>query len=217
MQDRIAAAAERAGRRPEEITLVAVTKLQPAASVQAVLDAGIRDVGENYVAEAGEKFPRVNWPDGVTRHLIGHLQGNKAARALELFDFVQSVDSVKLARRLDSKAADRAIVLPVLLEVRLCDEPEKTGINPEDLPGAIEEVLALRNLSLRGLMGMAPFTDDKKAVRAAFRTLQNHFLTLHNDNRTTLSMGMTSDFEIAVEEGSTMVRVGTALFGRRPA
>jgi pyridoxal phosphate enzyme (YggS family) len=215
IRERIGAAAERAGRSAEDVTLVAVAKRQPAASVQAALDAGIRDIAENYVPEALAKFPAVEWPAGTTRHLIGHLQGNKAAAAVELFDMVQSVDSMKLARRLDAKAAERAIILPVLLEVRNSDEPEKTGFNPEALGEAVAAVRELRHLRLRGLMGMAPFTDEKSKIRAAFIALQKHFLTLDNDSRGALSMGMSGDFEIAIEEGSTMVRIGTALFGAR--
>lgn len=215
VRERIAAAAIRAGRRPDEITLVAVTKKQPPEAIQAVLAAGVMDIGENYVAEAEEKFTAVEWPEGATRHLIGHLQGNKAARAVELFDVVQSVDSLKLARRLDRMAAERAIILPVLLEAKLSEEPEKTGFDPRDLPGAMGAVAGLPNLSVQGLMGMAPFTDDETNIRAAFKALQKHFLTLDNSSRRTLSMGMTGDFEIAIEEGSTMVRIGTALFGRR--
>jgi pyridoxal phosphate enzyme (YggS family) len=217
VRERIAEAARRAGRKPEEITLVAVTKKQPPEAIQAALAAGVTDIGENYVPEAEAKFPAVDWPEGVIRHLIGHLQGNKAARAVDLFDEVQSVDSLRLMRRLDRMAAERAIILPVLLEVRLSDEPEKTGFDPDAVPEAVEAVMALPSLALRGLMGMAPFTDEKSKVRAAFKALQKHFLTLDNDNRRTLSMGMTGDFEIAIEEGSTMVRIGTALFGTRRA
>jgi pyridoxal phosphate enzyme (YggS family) len=217
IRDRIAAAAERSGRRGADITLVAVTKLQPVAAIQAVLDAGARHVGENYVPEAEGKFPQVAWPDGVTRHFIGHLQGNKAARAIEAFDVVQSVDSLKLARRLNQVAGERGVVLPVLVEAKLCDEPEKTGFNPETLLEVVEDLRGLSNLRVLGLMGMAPFTDEKKDVRLSFENLRKHFLTLHNDNMRTLSMGMTNDFEIAIEEGSTMVRIGTAIFGARTA
>jgi pyridoxal phosphate enzyme (YggS family) len=215
IRERIALAAERAGRKADDVTLVAVTKLQPAEAVQAVLDAGVRNVGENYVPEAEAKFPMVVWPDGVTRHLIGHLQGNKAARAIETFDMVQSVDSLKLARRLDALAGERGVTLPVLVEAKLCDEVEKTGFNPDVLEDAVGEVLSLRHLRVLGLMGMAPFTLDNKAVRKSFENLRKHFLTLHNDTMRTLSMGMTNDFEIAIEEGSTMVRIGTAIFGAR--
>lgn len=214
---RITAAAAHSGRSADEITLVAVTKTQPAEAVQAALDAGVRHIGENYVAEAEAKFPDIRWPEGVTRHLIGHLQSNKAARAVDTFDMIQSVDSLRLARRLNTFAAARDLVLPVLVEVRLSDEPNKTGIAPGELSAAMDGIQGLENLSVRGLMGMAPFTDDKKAVRLAFQTLRNHILTLHNVNEAVLSMGMTGDFEIAIEEGSTMVRVGTAIFGARAA
>ena len=215
IEDRIAAAAARVGRSADEITIVAVTKKQPAEAVQVALDAGMRNIGENYVAEAEAKFPAISWPADAVRHLIGHVQSNKAGKAIALFDVVQSVDSLKLARRLDAKAAEGAIILPILLEVRLSDEPEKTGFNPEALPEAIAAVKTLPNLSVRGLMGMAPFTTDEAKIRAAFITLQKHFLTLDNDSRRILSMGMSGDFEIAVEEGSTLVRIGTALFGAR--
>lgn len=215
IRERIAEAAFRSGRSPDDITLVAVTKTRPAEAIQTALDAGIRHIGENYVAEAEAKFDRVRWPEGAVRHLIGKLQGNKARRALAAFDMVQSVDNLKLARRLDFQAEEHAIILPVLLEVRLTDEPAKTGFLEGDLAAAVEAVRGLPHLSLRGLMGMGPFTDDKKAVRAAFERLRKHFLTLDNDNRRILSMGMTGDFEIAIEEGSTMVRIGAALFGAR--
>ena len=213
--ERIAVAAERSGRSAEDVTLVAVTKLQPAAAIQGVLDAGVRHIGENYVPEAEGKFPQIQWPDGVTRHLIGHLQGNKAARAIETFDFVQSVDSLRLAKRLNLLARERGIVLPVLVEVKLCDEEEKTGFNPEGVQEAVGEISGLAHLSVRGLMGMAPFTSEEKAVRDSFANLRKHFLTLHNSGVRTLSMGMTNDFEVAIKEGSTMVRIGTAIFGSR--
>ena len=215
IRERIAEAAERSGRSADDVTLVAVTKLQPASAIQSVLDAGVLDIGENYVPEAEGKFPQIRWPEGVTRHLIGHLQGNKAGRAIENFDVIQSVDNLKLAKRLDLIAGERGVVVPVLVEVKLCDEPEKTGFNPEGVQEAVGEISELAHLSVRGLMGMAPFTPDQKAVRDSFENLRKHFLTLHNDSVSTLSMGMTNDYAIAIEEGSTMIRIGTAIFGAR--
>ncbi len=143
IRERIAQAAERCGRSSDEITLVAVTKTQPAESLQAVLDAGATDIGENYVAEAEAKFREVDFPEGVTRHCIGHLQSNKARRALDTFDVIQSVDSIKLLTRLDTAAAERATMVSVLLEVRLTDEPEKTGFLPDELPTALETAAGL--------------------------------------------------------------------------
>jgi hypothetical protein len=215
IREQIAAAAERSGRSADDVTLVAVTKLQPAAAVQEALDAGVRHIGENYVPEAEGKFPHIQWPDGVTRHLIGHLQGNKAARAIGTFDLIQSVDSLRLARKLNTVASDRGIIVPVLVEVKLCDEEEKTGFNPDGVQEAVGEIGEMAHLSVRGLMGMAPFTSDEKAVRDSFANLRKHILTLHNDSVRTLSMGMTNDFAVAIEEGSTMVRIGTAIFGSR--
>lgn len=217
VRERIGVAAQRSGRSPEDVTLVAVTKLQHSSAIQAALDAGVRHVGENYVPEAEGKFARVAWPQGATRHFIGHLQSNKASRAIETFDVIQSVDTLKLARRLNQLAGEKGLTLPVLVEVKLCDEIEKTGFNPEVLEEAVGEMVNMPHLSVRGLMGMAPFTDDKKAVRISFDYLRKHFLTLHNDSMQILSMGMTNDFEIAIEEGSTMVRIGTAIFGSRSA
>lgn len=217
VRDRMAAAAVRSGRNPEDVTLVAVTKMQPAEAVAAVLAAGVLDVGENYVPEAEAKFREVVFPAGARRHLIGHLQSNKARRALDCFDMVQSVDSLRIATRINTVAAEKGIVVPVLMEVKLSDEPDKTGFLPEALSDALEEILTLSNLRVEGLMGMAPFTDDETAVRSAFRTLEKHFSSLHNESKRVLSMGMTGDFETAIEEGSTMVRIGTALFGPRTA
>ncbi|HOC32235.1 MAG TPA: YggS family pyridoxal phosphate-dependent enzyme [Armatimonadota bacterium] len=215
IRERIAQAAERCGRSSDEITLVAVTKTQPAESLQAVLDAGATDIGENYVAEAEAKFREVDFPEGVTRHCIGHLQSNKARRALDTFDVIQSVDSIKLLTRLDTAAAERATMVSVLLEVRLTDEPEKTGFLPDELPTALETAARAPHIRVLGLMGMAPFTPDMERRRATFRELYCHYLTLEPSQRHILSMGMTDDFEIAIEEGSTMVRIGTALFGPR--
>jgi PLP dependent protein len=217
IRERIAVAAERAGRDPGEVELMAVTKNRAPAEIQEALEAGIRHVGENYVQEADAKFGQVDWPPDATRHLIGHLQSNKARKALDIFNFFDSTDSLKLARRLDAMAAERAILLPILLEIRLTDEAEKTGLEPEFLPGMLEELRALKHLRLAGLMGMAPFTQDQQAQRSAFRALKRHFLTLDNNSRHILSMGMTGDFEMAIEEGSTMIRIGTALFGAREA
>jgi len=209
VNERIAAAAERAGRRPDEITLVAVTKKQSAATVAEALAAGAGDVGENYVQEAAEKRATVV---GGRWHLMGHLQSNKAKLAVSLFDLIQSVDSVKLAQALGRHAQATGTAQAVLLQVHLGDEETKTGLPPDQARDAAAEIAAVQGIELRGLMGIAPNGVDP---RPFFRDLRRLFEALPEANRRTLSMGMSGDFEAAIEEGTTMVRVGTAIFGAR--
>jgi len=204
----IAAAAARAGRRPDEITLVAVTKKQPASAVAEALAAGVGDVGENYVQEAAEKRAEV---PGGRWHLLGHLQGNKAKIAVSLFDLIQSVDSVKLAQTLGRHAQAANTTQKILLQVHLGDEATKTGLPPDQVRDAAAEIAAA-GIALHGLMGIAPFGVDP---RPHFRDLRRLFEALPPENRRVLSMGMSGDFEVAIEEGATMVRVGTAIFGAR--
>lgn len=209
LNDQIAVAAERAGRRPDEITLVAVTKKQPAAAVASALAAGATELGENYVQEASEKRAQVA---GGRWHLMGHLQGNKAKLAVSLFDLIQSVDSIKLAQALGRHAEAANTTQDILLQVHLGDEATKTGLPPDQAREAAEEIAALGGITLRGLMGIAPFGIDP---RPHFRDLRRLFEALPPENRGVLSMGMSGDFEAAIEEGATMVRVGTAIFGAR--
>ena len=209
LNEQIAGAAARAGRRSEEITLVAVTKRQPASAVADALAAGATDIGENYVQEAAEKRPEVQ---GGLWHLLGHLQGNKAKPAVSLFDLIQSVDSVKLARTLGGHAQAAGKTQDILLQVHLGDEATKTGLPPDQARDAALEIAAVEGIALRGLMGIAPFGVDP---RPHFRDLRRLFEALPAQNRQTLSMGMSGDFEAALEEGATMIRVGTAIFGAR--
>jgi len=209
LNDQIAAAAERAGRRPDEITLVAVTKKQPASAVAEALAAGTAEVGENYVQEAAEKRAEVR---GGRWHLLGHLQGNKAKLAASLFDLIQSVDSAKLAQALGRHALAANTTQDILLQVHLGDEATKTGLPPDQARDAAEQIAAIGGVALRGLMGIAPFGVDP---RPHFRDLRRLFEALPAANCHILSMGMSSDFEAAIEEGATMVRVGTAIFGVR--
>lgn len=208
VEKRIWAACARSGRRREEITLLAVTKTFPAEVIVEAHAAGLREFGENYVQEFERKAPQVRRLEGARFHLIGHLQSNKSWRAAELFDVIQTVDTVKLAQRLD--AAGRA--LEVMIEVKLSPEETKAGCAPEELPALVEAVRACPNLRLSGLMTMPPWSEDAEQSRPYFRRLrelaQQHGLT-------GLSMGMSHDLEVAVEEGATVVRVGTALFGER--
>jgi pyridoxal phosphate enzyme (YggS family) len=208
VRDRIARAAERARRDPSQILLLAVTKVFPASVIREAYQAGLRDFGENYVQEMEAKHPETADLAGARFHLIGHLQSNKSAKAAELFHTIQTVDSVKLAGRLN--AAGRA--LDVMLEVKLSPEEAKSGADPVELPELIAGVRECSNLRLLGLMTMPPWSDDPEAARPYFRSLaelgRQHGLAQ-------LSMGMSHDLEAAIEEGSTCVRVGTALFGRR--
>lgn len=205
---RIERAAGRAKRDPAAILLLAVTKIFPAEAIQQAYDLGLREFGENYVQEFEGKAPLVGALPGARFHLIGHLQSNKAAKAAELFQVVQTVDSPKLARRLN----DAARPLDVMLEVKLSPEETKHGADPAAVPALIEAVRACPNLHLRGLMTMPPWSEDPEAPRACFRTLRE-LAGVHG--LAELSMGMSNDLETAIEEGSTCVRVGTALFGKR--
>jgi pyridoxal phosphate enzyme (YggS family) len=208
VRTRIARAAERSRRDPAGILLLAVTKIFPASVIQEAYDLGLRDFGENYVQEFEDKAPSVRGLAGARFHLIGHLQSNKSKKAAELFDVIQTVDAPKLARRLNE--SNRA--LDVMLEVKLSEEDAKSGAAPEELPDLIAAVRACSNLNLLGLMTMPPWSDDPEAARPYFRRLRG---LAEQHGLTQLSMGMSHDIEAAIEEGSTCVRVGTALFGKR--
>jgi PLP dependent protein len=205
---RIARAAEGARRDPAGILLLAVTKIFPASVIQEAYDLGLRDFGENYVQEFEEKAPAVRGLADARFHLIGHLQSNKSKKAAELFDVIQTVDAPKLARRLNESGRTR----DVMLEVKLSSEDAKSGAAPEELPDLIAAVRACSYLRLLGLMTMPPWSDDPEAARPYFRRLRE---LGERHSFTQLSMGMSHDIETAIEEGSTCVRVGTALFGKR--
>ena len=208
IEDRIRRAAAHAGRRREDITLLAVTKKFPAQAIVAAAELGIRDFGENYVQEFEGKRAALA---GLSArfHFIGHLQANKARKAVELFDVIQTVDSARVAERLNQAAP---APLDVMIEVKLSPEQAKAGISPEDLPQLVSAVRACANLRLQGLMTMPPWSDEAEPSRPYFRRLRDlaaeHALT-------GLSMGMSHDFEVAIEEGATLIRIGTALFGPR--
>ena len=208
VRERIARAAERAHRDPQTILLLAVTKVFPATVIEEAYALGLREFGENYVQELEGKYGQVHNLEGVRFHLIGHLQSNKSGKAAELFDVVQTVDSAKLARRLSGVGRS----LEVMLEVKLAPEEAKSGAAPEELPELIAAVQALARLRLTGLMTMPPWSDDPEASRPYFRRLRE-LAEWHGLPQ--LSMGMSGDLEVAIEEGSTCVRVGTALFGKR--
>ncbi len=208
VETRIANAASHSGRRRSDITLLAVTKIFPADVIREAYDLGLREFGENYVQEFETKQAELGDCPGARFHLIGHLQSNKAKKAAEIFDVIQTVDSVKLARRLDENQRP----LDVMIEVKLSEEAAKAGADPGELPALIEAIRACPHLRLLGLMTMPPWSEDAEQSRPYFARLR----ALAGQHRLSgLSMGMSHDLEVAIEEGATMVRIGTALFGPR--
>ena len=217
---RIAGCLHRSNRAPEEITLVAVSKTHPPERLQEAIAVGVTDLGENRVQEAGPKIAEVG-RDAARWHLIGHLQTNKARKAVTLFDVIHSLDSVSLARRLEQACTDeRREELRVLIQVDLAGEETKSGVAPETLLELVEVVKDCSRLKLAGLMLLPPFFEDRERVRPFFRKLRElrdelKIKGYFGVERGELSMGMTHDFEVAIEEGATLLRIGTAIFGER--
>lgn len=217
---RLAAAAARSDRLPEEVTLVAISKTHPASMVSALIELGATDIGENRVQEAEEKIEEVG-RERARWHLVGHLQANKARRAIKLFDVIHSLDSIDLARRLDRLCVqERRDQLPVLIQVDLGHEETKSGIAEIELEQLVEGLGKLSRLELIGLMTLPPYFEDPEHNRPYFRKLRElrdglSLRGVFGDRKGELSMGMTHDFEVAIEEGATMVRIGTAIFGER--
>jgi len=223
VRERIKSAAIRAQRRPDEIRLIAVTKTIEIARIKEAIEAGITILGENRVQEAQQKITdhrlqtighRTEW------HLIGHLQRNKARHAVRLFELIHTIDSIPLAEEVNRQAEKTGKIQRVPVQVKLSEEETKHGVSEEELPPLIERIDGLNNLRLEGLMTMPPFFEDPEMTRPFFRRLRelrdsiNASRTTHHALRE-LSMGMTNDFEVAIEEGATMVRIGTAIFGER--
>jgi hypothetical protein len=213
----IALSCAKTGRPPGEISILAATKSQPPEKILAAVSVGIAIFGENYLQEAEKKISEIG--RNVQWHFIGHLQANKAKKAGQLFDMVQTVDSLKVAQKLDAASASENKVLPILIEVNIGEEPQKFGVLPAGVPEFVRSLSGLKNLEIRGLMCMPPQLPAEQA-RLCFKKMSQIFLQLKsarqgNLNPKTLSMGMSGDFTVAVEEGSTMVRIGTALFGDR--
>lgn len=219
VQERLAAACRRSGRRPEDVRLIAVTKTVPPEMIRQAYDAGLRDFGENRVQEAESKQGPLAGLS-ITWHLIGHLQTNKARVAREICQWVQSVDSFRLADKLDRAARHPGERLPVLIEVNLGGESSKSGVREEEAAELARQVGQLPTLELRGLMAVPPFSDDPEQVRPYFRRLRELARRIGAEaspgvSMQELSIGMSHDFEVAIEEGATIVRVGTAIFGER--
>lgn len=215
--DQIGSAARRAGRDPEDIQLVAVSKTHPAAAVREVWDAGHRTFGESKVQEALAKIPDL--PQAVQWHFIGHLQSNKIRKALPHFDLFHGIDSLDLAQAMDRIAGELGVHARILLEVNVAGEASKFGFDPETLRKELTTLLALRHIDVEGLMAIPPAVENPGDARGYFVTLRDFRDKLAVEcgvPLTTLSMGMSGDFEIAIEEGATIVRVGTAIFGSRP-
>ena len=223
VRERIAQAAARVGRSPDSVTLMAVSKTVEPERILRAAEAGIRIFGENRVQEFAEKFPDPVDREGGEWHLIGHLQTNKAGKAAEIFDAVDSLDSLRLAEKLDRAAASCAKTLPVLIEINLGGEESKSGVplDSPELESLLRGMEKFERLQVRGLMALPPFAQNPEATRPYFRLLRDlrdsiAARKLPRIEMDVLSMGMSHDFEVAIEESSTCVRVGTAIFGERP-
>ena len=223
IRDRISSAAHRAGRNPDDIALMAVSKTFPAEAIVEAYTAGQRLFGENRVREFAEKFPAVATLPDAHFHMIGHLQSNKAAKAVVIFHAIDSIDSAKLAQRLNDAAQKLDKALGALIEINVGGEEAKSGLAPDsrEIEAILSQAPEWKHLKIRGLMTVPPFTDDPEGARPYFRELRQlrNSLAARNFPNVTidvLSMGMSHDFEVAIEEGSTCVRIGTAIFGERP-
>ncbi len=217
--DTITAAAERSGRSPSSIRLVVVGKTHPPETIQAAIDAGAAIIGENYIQEARSKFDALIC-NPVQWHFIGHLQRNKAKYAVRMFDLIHTVDSSKLAVELDKQARKAGKVQDILVQINISAEPTKSGVGENDAETLLREINRLPNVRIKGLMAMPPFFYDPEGARPYFkalRLLRDRLKTcdIPNIEMKELSMGMTGDFEAAIEEGATLVRIGTYIFGER--
>jgi len=219
VRERLTQAAERANRSSNDIRLIAISKTHPDAVLRSAIEAGVNDLGENRVQEADAKIEEIG-REAVRWHLVGHLQTNKARRAVELFDVIHSVDSVSLIQRLERLCEETGRAeLPILVQVDLAGEQSKSGVDSAELPALLTKIKECRRVQLIGLMTLPPFFEDPECTRPFFKALRDLRDDLkaqdHFKGPGQLSMGMSHDFEIAIEEGATMVRVGTAIFGER--
>jgi len=217
IRNRIEAACARAARNPDSITLLPVSKSQPPAAVRAAAGLGLNRFAENKVQEAKAKIPLC--PDRLRWHMIGHLQSNKCRDAVRLFEMIQSVDSLALAEEINKRAGQTAKTMPILLEVNLAGEASKFGYQPDGLLAELAQINALQRIEIQGLMTLAPWTPEPEKARPIFRQLRElkkRCEQILGAPLPLLSMGMSGDFDVAIEEGATLVRIGTALFGPRP-
>lgn len=219
IEKKIQAACDRAGRDRSEVTLIAVSKTKPVEMLQEIYDAGVRDFGENKVQELCDKIEKM--PADMKWHLIGHLQRNKVKYVVDNHvELIHSVDSYRLAEEINIQAKKKNVIVPILVEVNIAEEESKFGISAEDAIELVEQIAALENIRIQGLMTIAPYVVDAEENRLYFRQIKQLSVDIGNkniDNVTMkiLSMGMTGDYEVAIEEGATMIRVGTGIFGER--
>lgn len=218
VEQRIAEACARAGRSRDEVTLIAVSKTKPVEMLSEVYDAGTRDFGENKPQEIRDKYPQL--PEDIRWHMIGHLQRNKIKYIIDKVCMIHSVDSLRLAQAIDEAAEKLGIIMPVLVEVNVAGEESKDGIRPEETEDFVRKISVLPHIHVEGLMTIAPYTENPEENRPYFRNLSKLCVDIREKNidnvsMYSLSMGMTGDYEIAIEEGATMVRVGTGIFGER--
>lgn len=219
VKDQISEAAVACGRDPETVKLVAVSKTVPTDRILAAIKAGVTDLGENYIQEAREKIEALR-EENVSWHFIGHLQSNKAKYAVRLFDLIHSIDSLKLAKELNKRSSALGKVQKILVQVNISGEATKSGIETEQAVRLVRHIAPLENISIQGLMTMPPFFNAPEKVRPYFKALKNlqdliRDEAIANVHMTELSMGMSGDFAAAIQEGATLVRVGTAIFGGR--
>jgi len=218
VENRIKEACKRCGRDRSEVTLIAVSKTKPADMIQEAYQWGIRDFGENKVQEICDKYELL--PDDIRWHMIGHLQRNKVKQVIDKAVLIHSVDSVRLAEQIEEEAAKKGICVDILLEVNVADEESKFGFRLEETEQAIRDISVFPHISIKGLMTIAPFVENSEQNRPVFKELNQFYVDMQrknidNVNMNMLSMGMTGDYEIAIEEGATLVRVGTGIFGTR--
>lgn len=218
VEQKIADACRRSVRARDEVKLIAVSKTKPVDMLQEVYDGGMRDFGENKPQEIKEKYPQL--PQDIKWHMIGHLQRNKIKYIIDKVCMIHSVDSLRLAEAINEEAAKHGLVMPVLVEVNVAGEDTKYGIRPEETEQFIRQISVLPHIEVNGLMTIAPYTENPEDNRVYFRNLNKLYVDINeknidNVNMCNLSMGMTGDYEIAIEEGATMVRVGTGIFGER--
>lgn len=218
VEKRIEEACKRSGRAREDVTLIAVSKTKPVSDVREAMETGIVDFGENKVQEIMDKFEAI--PEKLNWHMIGHLQRNKVKYIVDKVCLIHSVDSLRLAVQIDEEAKKKDRICPVLIEVNVAGEDTKFGVSVEETEALIREIAQLPNVKVKGLMTIAPFVDDAEENRVHFKILKNLLVDIKRKNidnvdMDILSMGMTGDYEVAIEEGATMVRVGTGIFGKR--
>lgn len=217
-QNNIAEAAKKSGRTSDDILLVAVSKTKPLSALQEAYNAGIRDFGENKVQELCDKYDQL--PKDIRWHMIGHLQRNKVKYIVDKVALIHSVDSLRLAETIEHEAAKHNVTVPVLIEVNVAQEESKFGLKTEEVLSLVESVAAFPHIHIEGLMTIAPYVEDPEENRGIFRQLKKLSVdiaakNINNVNMSVLSMGMTGDYQVAVQEGATMVRVGTGIFGER--